>query len=879
MKPLTLDFRDIEAGTLPLVGGKAANLGVLTRAGLPVPAGLCVTTEAYRRVTEGAGLEAVLDALAARLDLATLNALATRARALVLAAPVPDDIAQAVRRSVRGPVAVRSSATAEDLPDASFAGQQDTYLNVVGADAVLDAVRRCWASLWTDRAVAYRAANRIDHRAVRLAVVIQDMVQSQVAGVMFTANPVTGRRHEAVIDASPGLGESVVSGAVNPDHFVVDTATGRITERRLGDKLTSIRSLPGGGTERVPTALAGACVTDDQVRALAALGARVEALYGSPQDTEWAIDAGGTLWLTQARPITTLYPIPEPTADGLRVYFCFSLAQGLYRPLTPMGLSAFRVVSSSAADLSGAPVADRLAGARQFNEAGGRIFIDVTGVVRSRMGRATVPRIFDVMEARSAKVLRGLFDDPRLSVIQRSRWSVLRRIARVCFRYRIPPRAVHALIGPEAARRRAEQVGVDLRRRLALPAGATAIQRLDHIEQVLATELIPLLPTIAPGAVPGFLMLALASWLLGDRARPGEVQSVLRGLPHNVTTEMDLALWEVANRIRTDPAAAELMRTAPAAELAGRFHAGTLPPVAAEALAGFLARYGERAVAEIDLGLPRWSEDPAHVLGVIANYLRLDDPALAPDALFARGAAEAEQTIEALGRRAGGLRGRVVRFALRRARSLAGLRELPKYYMVTALAAVRAQLAAVGAELASRGRLAAAHDIFFLTLAEVRTSVGPASPERIDLRALVTRRREAYDRELRRRHVPRVLLSDGTEPEAVATAGAPAEGALTGTPASAGTVTGIARVVLDPVGAHLEPGEIVVCPSTDPGWTPLFLTAGGLVMEMGGANSHGAVVAREYGIPAVVGVARATERLVTGQRITVDGTAGAIVTA
>jgi pyruvate,water dikinase len=879
MKPLTLDFRDIEAGTLPLVGGKAANLGVLTRAGLPVPAGLCVTTEAYRRVTEGAGLEAVLDALAARLDLATLNALATRARALVLAAPVPDDIAQAVRRSVRGPVAVRSSATAEDLPDASFAGQQDTYLNVVGADAVLDAVRRCWASLWTDRAVAYRAANRIDHRAVRLAVVIQDMVQSQVAGVMFTTNPVTGRRHEAVIDASPGLGESVVSGAVNPDHFVVDTATGRITERRLGDKLTSIRSLPGGGTERVPTALAGACVTDDQVRALAALGARVEALYGSPQDTEWAIDAGGTLWLTQARPITTLYPIPEPTADGLRVYFCFSLAQGLYRPLTPMGLSAFRVVSSSAADLFGAPVADRRAGARQFNEAGGRIVLDVTGVVRSRMGRATVPRIFDVMEARSAKVLRGLFDDPRLSVIQRSRWSVLRRIARVCFRYRIPPRAVHALIGPEAARRRAEQVGVDLRRRLALPAGATAIQRLDHIEQVLATELIPLLPTIAPGAVPGFLMLALASWLLGDRARPGEVQSVLRGLPHNVTTEMDLALWEVANRIRTDPAAAELMRTAPAAELAGRFHAGTLPPVAAEALAGFLARYGERAVAEIDLGLPRWSEDPAHVLGVIANYLRLDDPALAPDALFARGAAEAEQTIEALGRRAGGLRGRVVRFALRRARSLAGLRELPKYYMVTALAAVRAQLAAVGAELASRGRLAAAHDIFFLTLAEVRTSVGPASPERIDLRALVTRRREAYDRELRRRHVPRVLLSDGTEPEAVATAGAPAEGALTGTPASAGTVTGIARVVLDPVGAHLEPGEIVVCPSTDPGWTPLFLTAGGLVMEMGGANSHGAVVAREYGIPAVVGVARATERLVTGQRITVDGTAGAIVTA
>jgi pyruvate,water dikinase len=877
--PLTLRFPEIASGTLPLVGGKAANLGVLTRAGLPVPAGLCVTTEAYRRVTEGAGLEKVLDRLATRPAPAALADLAAQARALVLAAPVPDDIAQAIRQSAAGPVAVRSSATAEDLPDASFAGQQDTYLNVVGAEAVLDAVRRCWASLWTERAVAYRTANGIDHRTVRLAVVIQDMVQSHVAGVMFTANPVTGRRHEAVIDASPGLGESVVSGAVNPDHFVVDMETGRITERRLGDKRTAIRSLPGGGTEHVTTALEGACVTDDQLRALAALGSRVEALYGSPQDTEWAIDAAGTLWLTQARPVTTLYPIPVATAEGLRVYFCFSLAQGLYRPITPMGLSALRVVSSSAASLFGAPVADRLAGAPQFNEAGGRIFIDVTGVVRSRMGRATVPRIFDVMEARSAKVLRGLFDDPRLSVIQRSCWPVLRRIARVLFRYRIPPRAVHALIDPEAARRRADQVGVDLRRRLALPAGATAIQRLDHVEQVLATEIIPLLPTVMlPGAVPGFLMLALASRLLGDRAQPGEVQSVLRGLPHNVTTEMDLALWQVANRIRRDPAAAELVRTVPTTELVGRFHAGTLPPVAAEALAGFLAAYGERAVAEIDLGLPRWSEEPAHVLGVIANYLRLDDPALAPDALFARGAAEAEQAIESLGRRAGGLRGRVVRFALRRARSLAGLRELPKYYMVTALAAVRAQLAAVGAELASRGRLAAAPDVFFLTLAEVRKAVDPAGPGTIDLRALVARRREEYERELRRRHVPRILLSDGTEPEAVATAGAPAEGALTGTPASAGTVAGTARVVLDPVGAHLEPGEILVCPSTDPGWTPLFLTAGGLVMEMGGANSHGAVVAREYGIPAVVGVARATERIVTGQRITVDGTAGAVVT-
>src|SRR6185312_14708360 len=189
------------------------------------------------------------------------------------------------------PVAVRSSATAEDLPFASFAGQQDTYLNIVGGAAVLDAVRRCWASLWTDRAVAYRATNGIDHRTVRLAVVIQRMVDASVAGVLFTANSVTGRRKQAVIDASPGLGEAVVSGAVNPDHFVVNTDSGDIVSRRLGDKRLAVRALPGGGTERVAQPDGGdrACVTDDEVRALASLGDRVEALYGAPQDIEWVI--------------------------------------------------------------------------------------------------------------------------------------------------------------------------------------------------------------------------------------------------------------------------------------------------------------------------------------------------------------------------------------------------------------------------------------------------------------------------------------------------------------------------------------------------------------------------------------------------------------
>jgi pyruvate,water dikinase len=339
---------------------------------------------------------------------------------------------------------------------------------------------------------------------------------------------------------------------------------------------------------------------------------------------------------------------------------------------------------------------------------------------------------------------------------------------------------------------------------------------------------------------------------------------------------MDLALWELAKVIKADERTAQALREQPAVELARQFHAGTLPPLAQRGLSEFLSRFGQRAVAEIDLGMPRWSDDPTHILGVLANYLRLDKPEMAPDAVFAQGAVEAEAMIETLVGRArsrGRLRALLLRFALRRARQLAGLRELPKYYMIVALAAVRRELAEVGTELARRGTIETAADVFFLDLAEVRAAVAGRQ-----VRSVIAERRQAYQAELRRRHVPNVLLSDGTEPEARFAEPTTSAG-LAGTPASAGTVTGIARVILDPVGAHLEPGEILVAPSTDPGWTPLFLTAGGLVMEMGGANSHGAVVAREYGIPAVVGVPEATGRITTGQRITVDGAAGTITLA
>lgn len=908
---LVRHLHSIDAGMLALVGGKAANLGELMSAGLPVPDGFCLTTDAYRRVTGAphnvlpalADVHAALTPASAAPAQSALADLAARARNAILAAPVPAGIAAEVEEAYKSlgqdvPVAVRSSATAEDLPFASFAGQQDTYLNVVGVGAVLEAVRKCWASLWTERATAYRASLGIDPADVALAAVVQQMVEVETAGVLFTANPVTGRRGHAVIDASPGLGEAVVSGAVNPDHYVVDAGTGRILERKPGDKRVAVRALPGGGTETVdmPDASGSPCLTDSQASMLARLGRHAEQYFGVPQDIEWAIDHSGSLWLTQSRPITTLYPVPRATgsrhasgaakgnrrAEDTRVYLCFSLAQGLTRPITPMGRAALRLIASSVATTAGFDVPDPRGGPSPYAEAGQRTYFDLTNPLRSTVGRRILPRIFDVMEARSARVLRQLFDDPAFSVNRRTPWGLLRHIVPAAARAKVPGSVLRGLVRPTAALRTLDGFTDAFAAALAPPAGAGAAERLDHAERLLGNRLFSIAPAILPLPALGFALLAAAGKLLGGH-RWDELQPVLRGLPNNVTTEMDLELWRLAVAIRDDAESRDALMTQDPSHLAQEFLAGHVPPRLEAGLTRFLDRYGHRAVAEIDVGLPRWSDDPSHILGVLANYLRLEDPALAPDVQFSKAAEVADAQVERLvaqARRRSAVHALLVRAALRRARLFAGLRELPKYQLVLGLAEVRRQLLHAGHALADAGTLEQPDDIFFLDFGEageaVRWEAGNTDGQ--EMRELVAERRAAYAWEVGRRHVPRVLLSDGTEPEALQPAArTTVPGALTGSPASAGSVTAIARVILDPVGARLEPGEILVAPSTDPGWTPLFLTAGGLVMEMGGANSHGAVVAREYGIPAVVGVPNATVTIVTGQRITVDGGAGSIV--
>lgn len=880
MHDLVVSLTELGRGALAVAGGKAANLGELLRAGLPVPPGFCVTTAAYREVARDPAVRAAIERLAAvdRDDAAGLAAGALAVREALLVAPVPAVIAAACAGAYAGlgagvVVAVRSSATAEDLPDASFAGQQDTLLGVRGEAAVVAAIRRCWASLFSERAVAYRAPRGIAPGAVELAVVVQALVPASVAGVLFTADPLSGRRSRAVVDASPGLGEAVVSGAVNPDHFEIER--GAVVARRIGDKRLRIDAEDGvDGTRTVEVAASDApCLSDAELRTLVALGERIAAHFGAPQDIEWALDAERRPAILQSRPITTLYPLPPdaPVEPELAVYLNFNVAQGVFQPLTPMGVQCWRIFTGALARKVGFDV-PVYGGPAFVNEGGHRLLFDITTPLRHPLGRKVALAGFSRMEARSAAVMRHLVEDPRLALRGGSWWSVLKIVGRGMWRSRVPLRLVSALRDPERARARAWASAEEALALGQVAANADPEQQLAAMLRMMLVGFPPIFLATAPTFAAGFMCLQIARRLLGGLATAQEIEATLRGLPFNPTTEMDLELWAGSRRIAADPESRAALLTTPRATLALGLRAGTLPPVLQAVLDGFLARFGARGVAEIDVGVARWGEDPEHVIGALANYLAQDRPDLAPDLQFERARTAAEAMITTLVGRArakGRLRGKLVEFALDRVRALAGMREAPKYFIVRVLARSRALLQGLGATLQAAGRLSRADDVFMLTVPELQAALQGADP-----RPIVLGRRASFERERERRHLPRVLLSDGTDAETLLPA--PTGDGLTGTPASAGRVTGLARVVMDPSGARIEPGEILVAPSTDPGWTPLFLTAGGLVMEMGGAMSHGSVVAREYGIPAVVGVAHATTRITTGQRITVDGGAGTV---
>ncbi len=882
-----------EDTTLAEVGGKGANLVELTRAGFPVPPGFLVGTEAYLAFVEANGLLAPIleHASSARAtEPASLEAASQAIRKLFSTGVMPENVGRAVceayyalsRKSGESDdlaVAVRSSATAEDLPGLSFAGQQDTYLNVVGADAVLHAVQECWGSLWTGRAIAYRARSEIAPEHVALAVVVQVLVPAEVSGVLFTANPLTGRRDEMVIDASYGLGEAIVSGQVEPDHYAVRTGSWKIVERKIGAKALVIAPRAGGGLSHNTSRAQGQqALTDAQIVELAQLAGRVADHYDFPQDIEWAF-VEGQLFLLQARPITSLYPLPNPltalSAANPHVYMSFNSIQGVTEPFTPLGGDVLRLMVKGAFHRLGGQAPEEVA----LPIAGGRIFVDVTQLIRDPRTRRLYLGLLSNADPGARRITLRLFDEGRVNEQRWLRFSHIRHLARVLFpRFK---RAVAAVYAPEFTRARAlaeadavlEKTKADIANAKSLSALLSMMDSL--LPTMLPDRLLPIMAVAVPGiATMGILDRLLLRWL---DLSPGAVLPVLRGLPNNPTTEMDLALWALAESIRSDPDSAKAFQTRTARDLVEAYRHSQLPPLVQQGLARFLESYGMRAVGEIDLGRPRWRDDPAHIVSVVQGYLELTDTTLAPDRLFKRGQVEAEEYAKALVERVrstryGAIRARFLAAAFHRLRALAGVRESPKFYWIKTLALFRAALLKHGYDLARRGMLAHAEDLFFVPLEQLREY---ARGIPVDLCATVAHQRAEYERERARTRMPRVMLSTGEVfYEGVAN---DTDADLVGQPVSPGVVEGRARVVLDPREARLEPGEILVCPATDPGWTPLFMTAGGLVMELGGMITHGSVVAREYGIPAVVGVHQATTRLHTGQRIRVDGSSGQVL--
>ncbi|MCV2489224.1 PEP-utilizing enzyme [Geodermatophilus sp. YIM 151500] len=789
-----LELTAIDPGRRDLVGGKAAGLAELIRLGERVPDGFCVTTEAHRR--------------------------GDVPRAEVLAA---------YDRLGGGPVAVRSSATDEDLPDASFAGQHETYLAVTSAEELLEAIRACWDSLHAGRAMAYRAAAGVRHDTARMAVVVQKMVDAEVAGVLFTANPLTGSRSEAVVDAAPGLGEAVVEGTTRADHYVLD---GAAPEER-------------------------GCLTPARLAELRDVGRRLQHRLGGPQDVEWAYDRNGRLWLLQSRPITTLFPAPpESMNPGPRMYVEFGHVQGMLRPVTPMGMATLKSMLAGMLASFGLTV--------EIVDVGGRLYGDLTDAMRDPSTRRRLVKLMAVdFGPRAQAVTEHMLDDPRFAPGRASR-------RRGTGALRTGPRAVvgilRALTRPAAARARVFGE-IERLRRQPVADPSTAAELLDLVEERSAGS--ARLDGVIWPVVSGLLVSAALPPLLEGIASADEVRTVLGGMPHNVTIEMDLALWQVARRAAPYR---EMLLGTPPDELAAAYLDGELPDCG---LGAFLDIYGIRSVGEVDVGVPRWSEDPTPVFAMLANYLRVTDPEQAPDRRFEHAAARAEAMLDELvqrTRRSRRVRGRLAALFLRRARELGGLREAGKFAGLYPLRDRRRRLLLLGARLRAEGLLERADDVMFLTLPELRTAVERGD----DLREVVAGRRSEHARELRRRTVPVALLSDGTDVEALLPARASDERTLTGTGAAPGRVRGRARVVHEPASASIEPGEILVAPTTDPGWTPLFLTAGGLVTETGAVMAHGPTVAREYGIPVVICVPGATERLRTGQVITVDGAAGTV---
>ncbi|WP_326718416.1 phosphoenolpyruvate synthase [Streptomyces sp. NBC_00243] len=880
MPEFIIPLSELGSDSIALAGGKGASLGVLNRAGMPVPDGFCVTTRAFARFI--AGCED-LDKFYIRLDqldpddLAAIARVGVELRGQLGELPMPDDVRADVLDAWRGSgeghfYAVRSSATAEDLADASFAGQQDTYLNIGGQDQLLDSVRRCWVSLFTDRAIGYRARLGFRHQEVELAVVVQRMVLPEAAGVMFTADPVSGHRHTIVVNAARGLGEAVVSGLVNPDLYRIE-ANGTV-QKSIADKRLAVRPLPSGGVveQDVPEAERRTQALSDQaIEELVALGRRIQDHFGAPQDIEWAF-ADGRIHVLQSRPITSLFPLPEPPGDRrLRVYFSFGHQQVMTDAIKPLGISVLRTFF---------PLGKRRPNGESTQQvvAGSRLFFDYTEPLHSPLSRRLLARAVGSMDKRVGEAVLQVAASEKFR--EHQRFNLSREFAINVFVARTVARIVADLcwVGMETKQ---SELDAFAKRTLAKSRaeteggrGANAIARVQRDLQTVGLGIYFNL-TLPQGAAMAArrLIVRLAEDWLGDVRDVAELD---KSLPGNVATEMALAIGDLADLVRGRPALLAFLESPPEPFTMRSLDA--LPSGAAfrQALEGFIDRYGMRCPGEIDITRVRWSDKPEQLFaGIVANARtgRVGEHR-------ARFLAAQRQTEEAIGvlldriraTRRGRPRAAVMARLINVYRTTMGLREHQKFLTVSLWDIYRRVIHQEAQALTTAGILDSPADADFVSLDELRRLVDGEVPA--DLAELLVARRTEYEGH-RSLTPPRLFTSEG-ELVTRAHAAHHKKGVLVGAPVSAGVCEGRARVILRPQDARLEDGDILVARFTDPAWTPLFSTVRGIVLEVGGLMTHGAVVARELGIPSVVGIDDATRLIKDGTRIRVDGTLGTV---
>lgn len=891
-KPYLLPFSGIDRSMFMIAGGKGANLGELSGIrGIQVPEWFCVTTEAYKNATENNPvLNSLLDALVHLTikDREKISEISAKIRMTIESISIPEEIVRYLAKlDAKAAFAVRSSATAEDLPTASFAGQQDTYLNIIGQKAILQHISKCWASLFTDRAVIYRMQNGFDHHKVYLAVVVQKMIFPQAAGILFTADPVSGNRKVLSIDASFGLGEALVSGRVSADNYKV--RSGEVIDKTISTKKLAIYALKDGGTkeqEIEQEKQKAQTLTKQQIVELASIGRQIETHFGNPQDIEWCL-ADDTFYILQSRPITTLYPVPEANDPENHVYVSVGHQQMMTDAMKPLGLSFWMLTTSA-----------------PMRIAGGRLFIEITQMLASPAGRERLmntlgksdPLIKDALITIMARENFIKFTPDDKQVCSPAKSDKEPPPASVPASFKSDKEAPSAnMQTPIKSDKEASPVNVqtpiqsdpeivaDLIRR-----SETAITTLKHnIQSKSGTELFDFIrediqrlkqilhdqqsmaAIMASVTAPAWINAKMNEWL--GEVNPAD--TLAQSAPNNVTSEMGLALLDVADVIRPYPAIIEYLQQVKENDFLdelGRFEGGQEVRFAIDA---YLDKYGMRCAGEIDITRTRWSEKPLTLVPVILNNIKIFEPG-ASHRKFEQGLQEALKKEQELLDRLkqlpdGEQKAGETKQMIDRIRHVAGYREYPKYVMINHYFIYKQALLKEAEQLVETGVIHKKEEIYYLTFEELREAV---RTRQLDHK-IINERKEAY-KLYEKQTPPRMITSDGE----IITGAYKREdlptGALAGQPVSSGVIEGRARVILNMEDADLEEGDILVTSFTDPSWTPLFVSIKGLVTEVGGLMTHGAVIAREYGLPAVVAVEYATKLIKDGQRIRVNGTDG-----